>query len=225
MSYLTPKGNTELTTDFSGIASAKDLSREPPRGFSVELEGYPQLPRTLDKARAHLAGTAGHYTFGCPVDHTLMARLGVTPEELLELAAKHADDDAVLAALRERGIPSAEVAWFDAQAVEDEVVDGPYLRVRRVADLPGGAFPGAEHGAEVDVTVIEAPPGSEEESHAHARAEVVVVTGGSATYFLGERQARTLRAGEIVRIPAGVEHRFAVRGDELFRAVSVLACY
>ncbi len=106
-----------------GIAAAKDLTREEPRGFAVDLEGYPMLPRTLDKARAHLAGTIGRFTFGCPVDHTLMARLGVTPEELLELAAAHSDDAAVLTALRSRGIPGPEEAWFDAQAVEDEVVD------------------------------------------------------------------------------------------------------
>ena len=48
----------------------------------------------------------------------MLARLGVSPDERLSLVAEHADDAAV--------------------------VDGPYLRVRRVEDLPGGAFAGDE---------------------------------------------------------------------------------
>jgi len=85
------------------------------------LEGYAWLPRMLDKARATLAGMAGHYQFGCPVDHTCMARLGITPELVLDLAARHPDDHAVLGALRAHGIPSAAEAWFDGRSVEDEL--------------------------------------------------------------------------------------------------------
>ena len=71
----------------SGLAAAKDLTVEAPRGLDAELEGYAWLPRMLDKARATLAGTAGSYPFGCPVDHTCMARLGIAPELVLDLAA------------------------------------------------------------------------------------------------------------------------------------------
>ena len=78
-----------------------------PRGLDAELEGYAWLPRMLDKARATLAGTAGSYLFGCPVDHTCMARLGIAPDLVLDLAARHSDDHAVLEALRAHGIPSA----------------------------------------------------------------------------------------------------------------------
>src|SRR5205823_5660647 len=45
-----------------------DLTTHTPHGLDAELEGYAWLPRMLDKARATLAGTAGEYQFGCPVD-------------------------------------------------------------------------------------------------------------------------------------------------------------
>jgi mannose-6-phosphate isomerase-like protein (cupin superfamily) len=160
----------------------------------------------LDKARATLAGSAGDYMFGCPVDHTCMARLGVTPELVLELAARHADDATVLARLREHGIPSAEDAWFDAQAVEDELDEAGYMRVRRVDALPDGdpgrVFAGAEHGADVDVVVVDVEPGERRGPRTPSRAEVWVIQGGAATFYLGEQQARAVRAGEIVRVPA-----------------------
>src|SRR3954465_12956178 len=90
-----------------GIRAAKDLTTGEPRPFGLELEGYAHLPRMLDKARATLAGSAGSYQFGCPVDHTCMARLGIAPELVLDLAWRHASDTEVLQALRDHGIPSA----------------------------------------------------------------------------------------------------------------------
>jgi hypothetical protein len=91
----------------------------------------------LDKARATLAGTAGRYLFGCPLDHTCMARLGIASELVLDLAARHANDRAVLDARRAHGSPSAAEAWFDGQAVEDELQEtGNYLRVRGRDALP-----------------------------------------------------------------------------------------
>ena len=104
--------------------SAKDMSVEQPAPLDCEIEGYAWIPRMLDKARATLAGTNGNYLFGCPVDHTCLAKLGISPELLLELAGRCGDDEAVLAALREHGIPPAEQAWFDGQAVEDELQRG-----------------------------------------------------------------------------------------------------
>jgi quercetin dioxygenase-like cupin family protein len=197
-----------------------------PRPFGLELEGYAHLPRMLDKARATLAGTAGRYEFGCPVDHTCMARLGVTPDVVLDLAARHADDRDVLRALRDRGIPSAPDAWFDAVAVEDELQEeGIYLRVRRAAALPehplGRVFAGAEHGADVDVVLVELAAGQVSDESVAAAAQVWVVQEGAATFFLGRLQARIVRSGEVVRIPAGVPCRVENRGDGVVRAVAV----
>jgi hypothetical protein len=146
-----------------GLAAAKDLTAEAPRGLDAELEGYAWLPRMLDKARATLAGTAGSYLFGCPVDHTCMARLGIAPELVLDLAARHTDDHAVLDALRAHGILPAAGAWFDGEAVENELQEtGNYLRVRAREPLPeaegGRVFAGAEHGAAVSVVLVDARP-------------------------------------------------------------------
>jgi mannose-6-phosphate isomerase-like protein (cupin superfamily) len=209
-----------------GVRAARDLTVEEPRPFGAELEGYAHLPRMLDKARATLAGTAGRFQFGCPVDHTCMARLGVAPALVLDLAARHADDRRVLQALRDHGIPSAREAWFDAQAVEDELQDeGIYLRVRRAEQLPteglGRVFAGADHGAELDVVLVEAAPGQAGDAPAAATTQVWVIQEGQATFFLGSRQARIVGAGEVVRIPAGVPWRFENTGEGTLRAVAV----
>jgi quercetin dioxygenase-like cupin family protein len=197
--------------------------RLPP--MDAELEGYAWLPRMLAKARATLAGTASGFQFGCPVDHTLMARLGVSPALVLDLVRQHPGDADVLAALRAHGIPSAQDAWFDAVAVEDELQErGVYLRVRHRDALPehhgGRVFSGAEHGAAVTVVLIDAAPGAGEDWHSHPAAEVVAVQDGEATFYLGELQRRVVRAGEVVRIPAGVAHRYVNTGDRPFRAVA-----
>jgi quercetin dioxygenase-like cupin family protein len=211
----------------SGLAAAKDLTSEAPRGLDAELEGYAWLPRMLDKARAMLAGTAGSYLFGCPVDHTCMARLGIAPDLVLDLAARHRDDHAVLEALRAHGIPSPADAWFDGHAVEDELQEtGNYLRVRAREALPeadgGRVFASAEHGAAVSVVLVDAAPGDDEqEAHMHPVEEVVSVQQGAATFFLGAQQARIVRAGEVVRIPAGVPHRWVVAGTGRLQAVAV----
>jgi quercetin dioxygenase-like cupin family protein len=211
-----------------GIAAAKDLTAGEPHPLDCRLEGYAWIPRMLDKARATLAGRAGRFQFGCPVDHTCMARLGIAPALVLDLAARYPDDARVLDELRAYGIPSAEEAWFDGVAVEDQLQDeGIYLRVRSRVALPerdgGRVFAGADHGASVSVVLIDAAPGDDEPAHAHDTEEVVAVTDGSATFFLGALQARIVRAGEVVRIPARVEHRWVNTGDCAFKAVAARA--
>jgi quercetin dioxygenase-like cupin family protein len=205
-------------------ASAKDLRVEAPRDFSAELDGYAHLPRMFDKARAHLAGTSGTYTFGCPVDHTAMARLGIGPDLVLDAVARHPDDHGALDALKAHGIPSATEAWFDSQAVEDELqATGTYLRVRDRSALADGVFAGEEHGARVSVMLVELAPGDEQPWHSHPTAEVIAVVDGEATFFLGERQARTVRAAEVARVPGSVPHRCVNRGAETLRAVAAYA--
>jgi mannose-6-phosphate isomerase-like protein (cupin superfamily) len=206
-----------------GLAAASDLTVVEPRGLGVELAGYAHLPRMLDKARATLAGTAGGYLFGCPVDHTCMARLGVSPEFVLELAGRYAGDARVFDKLREHGIPAAEDAWFDAQAVEDELQEAGYLRVRPADALPhadgGRLFAGLDHGAGVDVVLVVAGPGEGSEPHVPSTAEVWVIQEGEATFYLGAQQARVVRAGDVVRVPEGMKHRFENTARRVLRAV------
>src|SRR3954462_4003652 len=70
----------------------------PVRDYAEELDGYAYLPRMFDKARAKLAGDGDTPAFGCPLDHSCMARLRVYPEDVLDLVKRNGgDDDAILA--------------------------------------------------------------------------------------------------------------------------------
>jgi quercetin dioxygenase-like cupin family protein len=184
-------------------AQRRDLAVREPRGLDAELEGYAWIPRMLDKARATLAGTNGPYLFGCPVDHTCMARLGVSPQLVLELAGRYPNDTEVLHAMQDHGIPPAGEAWFDGQAVENEL-QGPgwYLRVRRTDPAPankGGA-------------TIKAAPGARQPPTTSTAEEIVRVSLGEVAFLLGEHQARIVRAGETVSIPAGIRWWFHNQG-------------
>jgi hypothetical protein len=152
------------------------------RDFADELEGYAYLPRMFDKARARLSGDTDAPSFGCPLDHSCMARLRVYPEIVLELVSAHGDDDAaILGGLRERGIPPASEAWFDARATEDELLRGIYLKVR--------------------------PRRLLHELEPRSGQRVVAVEEGEAMFFLGDLQMRIVRADEVVRVPPDLPHR------------------
>ena len=148
-----------------------------------------------------------------------------------DLVARHgADDAAILAELRLRGIPPSDQQWFDAPALENALQrGGPYLRVRRTEQLPadavagGRVFAGEDHAASVSLVLIDARPGCRQPPHSHATEEVVAVHAGSATLHLGEEQARTVTAGEVVRVPARVVHWLENRGSEPVQAVAAYA--
>jgi quercetin dioxygenase-like cupin family protein len=206
------------------VPGAKDLTMVEPHPLDAELDGYAWIPRMLDKARATLAESNGSYMFGCPVDHTCMARLGIGPELVLDLAGRYGEDAQVLEALRQHGIPSASEAWFDGPAVEDELQDlDLYLRVRREEQLPtidqAAVFAGADHGSRVSVALLKLSPGSEQPRHRHPTEEVIVAVRGDSTVFLGRHQARIIRAGDLARVPPDVPHRVENRSAAPFEGV------
>jgi quercetin dioxygenase-like cupin family protein len=168
----------------------------PVRDYADELEGYAYLPRMFDKARAKLVGEPEAPQFGCPLDHSCMARLRVYPEDLLELVRVHGGDDAaILAGLRDHGIPSAEETWFDARATEDELLTGVYLKVRP-RELIAELKPRAGH-------------------------RVLAIEDGEAKITLGDRQMRIVRAGEVVRIPPELPHTIESLGDVPLRVETI----
>lgn len=63
--------------------NAPDLTQRPPRSPRVRLGGYAMLPRLLDKARASVAGKAGEYKYGSPMDQHFFGFTGITQEALL----------------------------------------------------------------------------------------------------------------------------------------------
>src|SRR5436305_1172944 len=87
-------------------------------------------------------------------------------------------------------------------------------------DGEGRVFSGAEHGADVDVVLIEVEPGQGARVAPLTAAQVWVVQEGEATFFLGALQARVIRTGEIVRIPAGVAWRYRNTGENVLRAIA-----
>lgn len=81
-----------------------DLTKCYPRGPRERLNGIAMLARSIDKARALLAGTIGEYFFDCPMDKQLFAALGVTSADFLDAVRRSPGDAEVLDWLRVRGV-------------------------------------------------------------------------------------------------------------------------
>jgi hypothetical protein len=65
---------------------AIDLSVDYPRSPRERLAGFDLLARTIDLARAELAGTLGDYTYwSCPFSHILFDTLSVSDSQFLEV--------------------------------------------------------------------------------------------------------------------------------------------
>lgn len=81
---------------------APDLRNAEPRSPHEELGGEPHAARTLDKARATLAGINGEFKFGCPMDQHFFEETGIAMQEFEDFVATGADDAAVGEWIRER---------------------------------------------------------------------------------------------------------------------------
>jgi len=77
-----------------------DLTKRFPRSPRERLVGIAMLARTIDKARAYLAGTLGEYIFDCPMDKQLFAALGVDERQFAGAVRDTQTDADVLAHLR-----------------------------------------------------------------------------------------------------------------------------
>ena len=73
-----------------------DLAQYPPRSPRVRLGGYVALPRILDKARAHLAGTTGEYKWNNPLDQRFLTFCNISAEAFLEAVKSSRSDAAML---------------------------------------------------------------------------------------------------------------------------------
>lgn len=202
----------------------KDLAVDQPAAMDALLGGYPWLPRMADKARAAHAGTAGSYRYPCPIDHTLLAGLGVHPDVFQELALR-ADGDDLVAALHELGVPSPQDAWFDPVALEDGLMEGePYAKVVDVDDLPESdiarEFVGEDHGSGLTVILVDAPPGRGPNLHSHPYEELIITLEGEATVAVGASR-RIVRAGSVLVVPAGAPHRFTNTGAGRLRQIDI----
>jgi len=73
-----------------------DLTKQFPRSPRARLGGISMFPRTIDKARAQLAGTLGEYIYDCKMDKKLFETLDCTPEEFLQAVRVSSTDSEVL---------------------------------------------------------------------------------------------------------------------------------
>jgi hypothetical protein len=72
--------------------TGKDLTKEAPRSPRIRVGGYAILGRTIDKARALVAGEIGEYHFDCPLDNTLFGFKGVKGDDFKSQIESGASD-------------------------------------------------------------------------------------------------------------------------------------
>ena len=83
-------------------------------------------------------------------------------------------------------------------------------------------WPGNSPQARVTLTRATVAPGSTQQRHAHPHSEQIwIIERGSADLLLGDGQSRPVKAGEIVRTPAGEIHGVHNSGSEPFVYLSI----
>jgi Domain of unknown function (DUF5069) len=101
------------------MSAAKNLSKEPPRSPAVRLRDYAILARTLDKCRAHLAGTIGEYHYNCPLDNMLFGFKKIDSEDFKTCVENAEHDDDVALWLDQSGVHKTQheiQEWSDERA-------------------------------------------------------------------------------------------------------------
>ena len=81
---------------------------------------------------------------------------------------------------------------------------------------------GHNHNATVSIIVIDAPPGSGPKLHRHPYEEVFVIQQGNVTFTAGDETVEAT-GGQVVVVPAGVEHKFTNSGTGRLRQVDMHA--
>jgi hypothetical protein len=106
--------------------TAKDLTKEFPRSPYDELEGFPWLPRLIDKVRALQAGTLGEYTpFPCGGDQNFLKTFGIDAEGLKAVIFSGASDAEI-------------VQWAKQHATADQAQAAAGYRQQARSAIPAG---------------------------------------------------------------------------------------
>jgi hypothetical protein len=106
----------------SAFPPAKDLAHEDPAPMEAKLDGYPWLPRMIDKARASHAGTLGtYYRYPCPIDRACLELLGVDADEFRVIANAAVDDRTVIEQLATAGASIDQLVNFDPVGLNAEL--------------------------------------------------------------------------------------------------------
>ncbi len=115
---------------------AKDLTKDFPRSPRETLAGYVIAARAVDKCRAALAGTAGEYHSGCPVDAMFLDFAEIPYEKFREYVATGATDQEI-------------AAWIEQTAKARSRIEiirwNNDLRCQRLSELPDALQEHMEH--------------------------------------------------------------------------------
>ncbi|HEX3463098.1 MAG TPA: DUF5069 domain-containing protein [Candidatus Elarobacter sp.] len=112
-----------------------DLTSTPPRGPREQLLGFCFLPRTIDKIRGELPGgkLGGYLVAESTMSSYLLHKLGVTFDDLRAVVARAADEDEVVAWLRERVDP-ALAEQVNAKLTNSSIKDAPPERQQLIRE-------------------------------------------------------------------------------------------
>src|SRR3954471_17733505 len=84
-----------------------DLTQTPPRSPRQEIGGLCMLPRMIDVARAKLpGGKIGTYQIGRGMSRLVLAHLEITADEFVDVVAKAANEDEVVAKFADKRTPA-----------------------------------------------------------------------------------------------------------------------
>ena len=98
------------------------------------------------------------------------------------------------------------------------------MKVFKKKDLPWSEIAhelvGAEHGLEVTLLFVEAPPGRGPALHRHPYAELFIVLDGAARFTVNDQQI-DVGAGEIIVAEADEPHAFVNTGAGVLRQIDI----
>jgi gluconokinase len=101
-----------------------DLTKGAPRSPYEKLGGITFLPRTIDKMRAHIAGSAGAYNAKTGFSTQLFDLLSVTPDEFEEIVKANPTDQAVLDVLMaRRPLSQADIDEWNERSINRSPTD------------------------------------------------------------------------------------------------------
>jgi hypothetical protein len=114
-----------------------DLTKTYPASVRETMHGIVQLKRTIDKGKAVAAGTAGEYSYDCPMDKHLFEFLGIDGTELLDII-KSANNDAEISdfvapyvhAKSDEEIDAFNKSWLKHGPEPGSQAEGYFMKLR-----------------------------------------------------------------------------------------------
>ena len=98
------------------------------------------------------------------------------------------------------------------------------MRVLRRDELPWSEIArelvGAEHGLDITILFVDAPPGRGPHLHRHPYAEVFIVQEGEALFTVGEEEL-SATAGDVVVAEPNEAHAFVNTGTTPLRQIDI----